>query len=95
MRQRIDAIASVITAENGKTITESRGEVASAISEMEFQIGQGLRMAGEMLPAGGTGVLAYQIRRPLGPAAIIAPWNFPFNVLARKVTPALANITIL
>lgn len=89
MKARIDSIAAVITAENGKTLQESRGEVNAAIAEMEFQIHQGLRLGGEIQPSRQAGVLAYQIRRPLGPIAVISPWNFPFNVPARKMTPAL------
>jgi aldehyde dehydrogenase (NAD+) len=91
MQERIESIAKIITMENGKTLRESRGEMASAISEMEFQINQGLRMTGEMTPSSTPGVIAYQIRRPIGPVAIISPWNFPFNVPARKITPALIS----
>ena len=89
MVERIDEIAEVITTENGKTLAESKGEIASAMREMDFQINQGLRLAGEIVPSSISGVIAYQIRRPLGPVAVISPWNFPFNVPARKITPAL------
>lgn len=91
MQERIESIAKIITMENGKTLKESKGEMAAAISEMEFQINQGLRMTGEMTPSSTPGVIAYQIRRPIGPVAIISPWNFPFNVPARKITPALIS----
>ncbi|HBR19019.1 MAG TPA: aldehyde dehydrogenase family protein [Phycisphaerales bacterium] len=89
MKSRVDKIATVITAENGKTLKESKGEIESAIKEMEFQIGEGLRMAGEVMPSGQNGVMAYSMRRPLGVVAVISPWNFPFNVPCRKITPAL------
>ena len=89
MKSRVDKIATVITAENGKTLKESKGEIESAIKEMEFQIGEGLRMAGEVMPSGQNGVMAYSMRRPLGGVAVISPWNFPFNVPCRKITPAL------
>lgn len=89
MNQRVGKIAQVVTSENGKTLKESEGEIASAIKEMDFQISEGLRMSGEVMPTTRDGVLAYSVRRPLGAVAIIAPWNFPFNVPARKVTPAL------
>jgi len=91
MIERVYEIARVITAENGKTLAGSKGEIASAIREMDFQINQGLRMAGEIMPSSMPGVLAYQIRRPLGPVAVISPWNFPFNVPTRKMTPALIS----
>ena len=89
MNQRIGKIAQVITAENGKTLKESEGEIISAIKEMDFQINEGLRICGEVMPTERDGVFAYSVRRPLGPVAIIAPWNFPFNVPTRKITPAL------
>ncbi len=89
MRERVNRIAKVITAENGKTLAESRMEIYSAIKEMEFQISEGLYRLGEVMPSGQDGVLAYCTRRPLGVVAVIAPWNFPFNVPVRKCIPAL------
>ena len=91
MQERIESIAKIITMENGKTLKESKGEMSAAISEMEFQINQGLRMSGEIVSSSIPGVMAYQIRCPIGPVAIISPWNFPFNVPARKITPALIS----
>ncbi|MDR1936597.1 MAG: aldehyde dehydrogenase family protein [Candidatus Accumulibacter sp.] len=89
MGERIERVARIITLENGKTLAESRGEVVAAIKEMEHQIHQGTRDLGEIAPSALAGVLAYQYRRPLGVCAVIAPWNFPFNVPGRKCTPAL------
>ncbi len=89
MRERIDRIAGVITAENGKTLAESRAEIASAIKEMDYQINEGIRLGGQIMPSEREGVLAYGIRVPLGVVAVISPWNFPFNVPSRKITPAL------
>lgn len=91
LKERVDSIAQVITRENGKTLGESRGEIQSAIAEMDYQIAEGCRMAGEVMPSKQGNVLAYNIRRPLGVASIIAPWNFPFNVPCRKITPALIS----
>lgn len=90
-KERVISIADVITTENGKTIAESKSEIFSAIKEMEFQINQGLRTGGQVMPCTQSGVLAYSIRCPLGPVAVIAPWNFPFNVLGRKCLPALVT----
>ena len=78
MNQRIDEIARVITAENGKTLKESESEIISAIKEMDFQISQGLRMGGEVMPMERDGVLAYSIRKALGPVAIICAVEFSF-----------------
>ncbi|MDR2451638.1 MAG: aldehyde dehydrogenase family protein [Candidatus Accumulibacter sp.] len=89
MIERTERVARVISIENGKTLAESRGEIVSAIKEMEYQIHQGLRDLGEIAPSAQPGVLAYQYRRPLGVCAVISPWNFPFNVPGRKCAPAL------
>jgi aldehyde dehydrogenase (NAD+) len=89
MKERVDEIAIIITTENGKTIAESKSEIISAIKEMDFQINEGIRLGGEIMPSERDGVLAYSTRRPLGVVAVISPWNFPFNVPSRKITPAL------
>ncbi|MBN2210806.1 MAG: aldehyde dehydrogenase family protein [Sedimentisphaerales bacterium] len=89
MRERLDTIAEVLTTENGKTLAESKAEIVSAIKEMDFQINEGLRMGGRIMPSERDGILAFGIRAPLGVVAVISPWNFPFNVPARKITPAL------
>jgi alpha-ketoglutaric semialdehyde dehydrogenase len=87
--ERREQIAAVITRENGKTLAESRGEIDSAIKEMDFQIGEGMRMLGKTVPVEIGGTLAYSTREPRGAVGVIAPWNFPFNVPGRKCTPAL------
>jgi aldehyde dehydrogenase (NAD+) len=87
--ERREQIATIITKENGKTLAESRGEIDSAIKEMDFQIGEGMRMLGKTIPVEIAGTLAYSTREPRGAIGVIAPWNFPFNVPGRKCTPAL------
>lgn len=89
IERRKEEIAKVITTENGKTLPESMGEIASAINEMGWQIAEGRRLYGETVPSEREGVFAYCIRQPLGVVSIISPWNFPFNVPCRKCTPAL------
>jgi alpha-ketoglutaric semialdehyde dehydrogenase len=89
MCERVSQIAGIITLENGKTLKESAAEIQSAIKEMDFQINEGLRLGGEIMPVEQNGVFAYSLRRPLGVVAVISPWNFPFNVPCRKITPAL------
>ncbi len=89
MIQRKDEISKIITQENGKTISDSLSEVDAAINEMDFQINEGLRLFGETVPVSIEGVLAYTVKEPLGVVSVISPWNFPFNVPVRKITPAL------
>jgi len=87
--RRQDEIAEIITRENGKTLAEAKTEVVAAIKEMEWQIAEGRRLYGETVPSDRPGVFAYCLRQPLGVVSVIAPWNFPFNVPGRKITPAL------
>jgi aldehyde dehydrogenase (NAD+) len=89
MIERRDEVAAVITRENGKALREARAEVDSAIKEMDYQIAEGVRLCGQTVPVEVGGTLAYSTREPLGPVAIVTPWNFPFNVPCRKGTPAL------
>lgn len=89
MIARREEIARILTLENGKTLRESLVEIDAAINEMDFQIAEGVRMYGETAPVSRAGILAFSVRCPLGVAAIISPWNFPFNVPVRKVVPAL------
>jgi aldehyde dehydrogenase (NAD+) len=89
MIARRDEIAAAITRENGKALREARGEVDSAIKEMDYQIAEGVRLCGRTVPVEVGGTLAYSTREALGPVAIVTPWNFPFNVPCRKGTPAL------
>jgi len=89
MKRRRDEFAEILTRENGKTLTESQTEIDSAILEMEFQIHEGVRLYGQTAPSSMDGVFAYSTRQALGVVAIISPWNFPFNVPGRKMTPAL------
>ena len=89
MIERREDIARIITLENGKIVSDSLGEIDSAIAEMEFQINEGLRLFGETVPVSIDGVFAYTVKEPLGVVSVISPWNFPFNVPVRKIIPAL------
>lgn len=89
MRERKQEIARVLTLENGKTLVESLVEVDAAYREMDWQINEGLRMFGQTVPSEQENMFAMMIREPLGVVSIISPWNFPFNVPSRKITPAL------
>lgn len=87
--RRQEEIAETITRENGKTLAEARTEVAAALKELDWQIAEGRRLYGEVVPSEREGVLAYSIRQPLGVVSVISPWNFPLNVVCRKCAPAL------
>jgi len=91
LKEKQTEIARVITSENGKTLRESLAEIYSALIEMEYQINEGLRLNGQVLPSVKKDIFSYSTRVPLGVVAIISPWNFPFNVPCRKVVPALIS----
>lgn len=89
MRNQED-LAQILTAEQGKPITEARGEIAYAASFIEFYAEEAKRIFGETLPSPKADGRILVLRQPLGVVAAITPWNFPAAMIARKVGPALA-----
>ncbi len=83
-------LATLITAEGGKTYTESLGEVAYAASFVEWFSEQARRINGEILPSNTPDKRLLVTREPVGVCAAITPWNFPAAMITRKVAPALA-----
>lgn len=94
LAERADEIAHLITEENGKPIFWARGEVNRAISTFRFAAEETRRLGGEAMrldtEAAATGRLAYISRVPHGPVLAITPFNFPLNLVAHKVAPAIA-----
>lgn len=86
---RVDELAAVLTREEGKTLAESRGEVARARDILRYYGGEGWRMGGDVLPGNLSDELLYTRREPLGAISIITPWNFPIAIPAWKIAPAL------
>lgn len=87
--KRGEDIAQSITAEMGKTLTESRGEVGKSLAEGRMTAQRAGAPIGELLPSQVSGVTAYSMRRPRGVVLGITPWNFPFGTPIRKAIPAL------
>ncbi|WP_204055502.1 aldehyde dehydrogenase family protein [Microbispora corallina] len=92
--ERSEEIARLITAENGKPVLWARGEVGRAVSTFRFAAEEARRFSGEVQrldtePA-AQGRLAYVSRVPYGPVLAITPFNFPLNLVAHKVAPAIA-----
>ncbi|OXM59266.1 aldehyde dehydrogenase family protein [Amycolatopsis vastitatis] len=92
--ERSEEIASLITAESGKPLKWARGEVGRAVSTFRWAAEEARRFSGELqrldTDAGGTGRLALVRRVPRGPVLGITPFNFPLNLVAHKVAPAIA-----
>lgn len=83
-------LAYRLSAEQGKVLAESRGEVTRAAKEARFAAGEALRIDGSTLPSERANVWNSIVRQPLGVVAAIAPWNFPVVTPVRKIAPALA-----
>lgn len=84
-----DALARLITREEGKTLRESGSEIELAIEVLEYFSGEGRRLSGETLPSEKRETFAYTIRQPLGVVGLITPWNFPLAVPVWKIAPSL------
>jgi acyl-CoA reductase-like NAD-dependent aldehyde dehydrogenase len=91
---RRDEIAEIIARESGKPITHAKAEVARAVSTFDLASEEATRMHGEVIPlditVAGEGRTGQWVRVPAGPVLAISPFNFPLNLAAHKVAPALA-----
>jgi len=83
-------LARLMTAENGKPMAESRGEVAYGASFVEWFAEEAKRINGETLPQFDNNRRLMVIRQSIGVCAAITPWNFPLAMITRKVAPAIA-----
>ena len=83
-------LAELCTRENGKPIKESIAEVRYAASFLAWFAGEAERIYGETIPASHAGQRLLALREPVGPCALITPWNFPYAMLTRKLGAALA-----
>ncbi|KDN22996.1 aldehyde dehydrogenase family protein [Amycolatopsis rifamycinica] len=92
--ERSEEFAALITAESGKPLKWARGEVGRAVSTFRWAAEEARRFSGELqrldTDPGGTGRLALVRRVPRGPVLGITPFNFPLNLVAHKVAPAIA-----
>lgn len=85
-----EELAYILSAEQGKVLAESRGEVQRAATEARFAAGETFRVEGQTLPSENEFIRSQVIRSPIGVVAAIAPWNFPVVTPVRKIAPALA-----
>lgn len=89
LEERTEQIAHTMGREMGKTLVESRGEVAYSLDVLHYFAGEGKRLHGTMRPSGQPHTLCYAMRQPLGVVGVITPWNFPLVVPLWKIAPAL------
>jgi acyl-CoA reductase-like NAD-dependent aldehyde dehydrogenase len=92
--RRHDEVARTISDEAGKPMKAARVEARRAMSTYTFAAVEARKLAGEMVPMdasqAGEGKLAFTLRRPIGVVGAISPFNFPLNLVAHKLAPALA-----
>lgn len=94
LEEKKEVIARTITLESGKAIRFSLGEVSRAVETFNFAADEAKKLSGETVPMdaakGGEGRMGFYIRVPLGPVGAITPFNFPLNLAAHKIAPAIA-----
>lgn len=86
---RAERIAQDMTAEMGKPLRESRGEALRAATVLRFAAGEAWRATGEVFEPSAPGQRLFTLRRPVGVAGLITPWNFPLAIPVWKLAPAL------
>ena len=90
MLANVDDLAVLMTAEQGKPLAESRGEIAYAAAFIEWFAEEGKRVYGDVIPGHQPDKRILVLRQPVGVVAAITPWNFPAAMITRKAGPALA-----
>ncbi len=90
MMEHQEDLARIMTAEQGKVLAESRGEIAYGASFIEWFGEQAKRIDGDVIPGPSSDKRIVCIKQPVGVVAAITPWNFPNAMIARKAAPALA-----
>lgn len=88
--EHTEDLAQILTAEQGKPLAESRGEVAYGASFIRWFAEEARRIDGSIIPSPVQGKKILAMKEPVGVCAIITPWNFPIAMITRKVAPGLA-----
>jgi succinate-semialdehyde dehydrogenase / glutarate-semialdehyde dehydrogenase len=83
-------LATIMTAEQGKPLAESKGEIGYGASFIEWFAEEGKRLYGDVIPPHQADRRLLVLRQPVGVVAAITPWNFPMAMITRKAAPALA-----
>ncbi len=89
VESRLAKIGEEMTREEGKTLPEAKGEVKRAINILRYFGAEGARLFSYQIPSERDNVFCYTMRKPLGVAALITPWNFPIAIPVWKLAPAL------
>ena len=89
LKGKVDLLGEALCREEGKVFGEAKGEVLKGLNLLEFYAGEGFRQHGKTLPSESKSTLSFTLRQPVGPVALITPWNFPFAIPVWKTAPAL------
>ncbi|EST53689.1 succinate-semialdehyde dehdyrogenase [Brevibacillus panacihumi W25] len=90
VRKNRDELAGLISAEMGKPLGEAKGEVLGAADNFVWYSEEAKRVYGETIPSSVANKRIMVLRQPVGVVGAITPWNFPINMVVRKIAPALA-----
>lgn len=90
IRARLEDLALLMTMEQGKPLSESRGEIAGCAATLDWCAEEGRRLYGDFIDGHKPGTKIVISRHPVGVVGAITPWNFPASMITRKVGPALA-----
>ncbi len=90
LRTRADAVARLMTMEQGKPLGEAKAEILGGADTIDWFAEEARRTYGQVIPARAEGVYQLTIKEPVGPVAAFTPWNFPINQIVRKLAASLA-----
>ena len=91
LRARAEAIAPLLTMEQGKPVAEAKQEAMNGADVIDWFAEEGRRAYGRVIPARSPGVYQLVVKEPVGPVAAFTPWNFPINQVVRKLSAALTT----
>lgn len=84
-----DRLATIMTMEQGKPLTQAKGEIQTNVENLRWNAAEGQRLLGEIIPSPATN--QWHVRKQaVGVVGAITPWNFPSNMIIRKISPAIA-----
>ena len=89
LEKKFDQLGAEMTREEGKTLPEAKGEVRRSINILRYFAGEGARMPGMLVPSERDRVHMFALRKPIGVAGLVTPWNFPSAIPTWKLAPAL------
>ncbi len=91
LRERTELIAGLMTLEQGKPLTEAKGEISGVTDILEWDAAEGQRAYGRVIPSRVPTQRQLVVREPIGPVVVFTPWNYPALIVVRKISSVLAS----